>query len=202
MKGTVYGIKDKRDGRIVYVGCTTQKLYTRWGQQLQVLTNSTQKWVQRISIHLLENGPLNFEPVVLEELTCTDVAGLRGPPLKLRECEQKWMDRYDNLVNSWRAVGRFSFKKGLKTWTCICGVTGVGNESQLNTHMRSNKHKRRMDGTWLEKTVGKAVCKACDCLISTLKHHVVQHRNTQKHKRNLLKFSAGVRSTANDVGEL
>ena len=56
MKGTVYGIRDKRDGRIVYVGSTTKAVYVRWGQHLAACGLKI-KYPQRISIHLLENGP-------------------------------------------------------------------------------------------------------------------------------------------------
>ena len=122
MIGTVYGIKDKRDGRIVYVGSTTKAVYVRWGQHLAVC-GLKPKYPQRISIHLLENGPLNFEPVVLEELICT--GGKYS--LKLRECEQQWMDKYENLVNENRA-------SGCATWSCICGLRRGVQQSPEGPH--------------------------------------------------------------------
>ena len=186
MIGRIYGIRDKRDGRIVYVGSTTQALYSRWGQHLSVLSSNC-KYTQRISIHLLENGPLNFEVVVLEELelSCAKAPARKVP--KLRECEQKWMDKYENLVNGVRAVRSTAY---IQRWSCICGLTGAGNISHLKIHMRSKKHKRRMEG-WKEIIGSKVLCTTCSCLLSNLKHNMAKHRKTEKHKRNLkLKLTA------------
>ena len=119
------------------------ELWKRWCDHL-VSCRRTKKFAQ-IHHYMKANGPLNFEPVVLEE--CDDVP-FRSH-IKLRECEQKWMDKYENLVNGNRAVvrpePRYSYVKPKKyTWSCICGLTGVGGGGQLKTHMRSIKHKQRM----------------------------------------------------------
>ena len=127
MIGRIYGIRDKRDGRMVYVGSTVTELWVRWCAHLMACRCKT---ICQIHKYLKSNGPLNFEPVVLEECEI-DV------PIQLRECEQKWMDKYTNLQNRQRAVRA--------SWCDACNsVVSCGDSSNFAKHCKTEKHKRNL----------------------------------------------------------
>ena len=76
----VYAIKDKRNDRVVYVGSSFRQLWVQWAFHLQTCRQPRDE----IHKYMVANGPLNFEPVMLEEPDLSE----------LRECKKKWKDYF------------------------------------------------------------------------------------------------------------
>ena len=145
MIGRIYGIKDKRDGRIVYVGCTVTELWIRWCAHLMSCRRKTiHRLTLQIHKYLKSNGPLNFEPVVLEEC---EIDVLKPRNIKLRECEQKWMDKYTNLQNKICAVRSAAPRTRRKTRCEVCDtwVFRIPQHRKTETHKRNLKLKLTAD---------------------------------------------------------